>query len=199
MALILENTVFIGVVLLLLIFILLSNYIILKKLKILYNDIIRNTNDNDPEENSNDQNKINILNDEKYYYHVLNAISSAEREIDIIMFSIYKCKKTEELLNELIKARKRGVFIRIILDKDIDSNKEVKNILGSEKIPIKLAEDRRIHNKLIIIDKDILIIGSHNWTDKALFENRESSVAIRDKNTIKKMKRYFESVWNSLK
>ncbi|MBW9221460.1 phospholipase [Methanothermococcus sp. SCGC AD-155-C09] len=189
----------IGIVLLLLIFILLSNYIILKKLKILYNDIIRNTNDNDLEENSNDQNKINILNDEKYYYHVLNAISSAEREIDIIMFSIYKCKKTEELLNELIKARKRGVFIRIILDKDVDSNKEVKNILGSEKIPIKLAEDRRIHNKLIIIDKDILIIGSHNWTDKALFENRESSVAIRDKNTIKKMKRYFESVWNSLK
>ncbi|MBW9221240.1 phospholipase [Methanothermococcus sp. SCGC AD-155-M21] len=199
MALILENTVFIGVVLLLLIFILLSNYIILKKLKILYNDIIHNTNVDVPEEDSIDKNRISILNDEKYYYHVLNAISSAEREIDIIMFSMYRCKKTEELLNELIRARKRGVFIRIILDKDIDSNKEVKNILGSEKIPIKLADDRRIHNKLIIIDKDILIVGSHNWTDKALFQNRESSVVIRDKHTIKKMKRYFESVWNSLK
>jgi len=172
----------------------------LKKFKILYNNIITNNNNDDViEENSTDQDRISILNDEKYYYHVLNAISSAKREIDIIMFSIYKCKKTEELLNELINARKRGVFIRIILDKDVDSNKEVKNILGSEKIPIKLADDRRIHNKLIIIDKDILIVGSHNWTDKALFGNRESSVVIRDKNTIKKMKRYFESVWCSLK
>ena len=53
--------------------------------------------------------KIELLNDEKYYYYVLNALSSAKKEINIIMFSIYKCKKTEDLIYALINARKKGV------------------------------------------------------------------------------------------
>ena len=43
------------------------------------------------------------------------------------------------------------------------------------------------------------MLGSHNWTDKALFENRESSVAIIDKKIVNKEKDYFESVWGSIK
>ncbi|WP_292460615.1 phospholipase D-like domain-containing protein [Methanothermococcus sp.] len=142
--------------------------------------------------------KIELLNDEKYYYYVLNIISSAKKEIDIIMFSIYKCKKTEDLIYELINARKRGVMIRVILDGEVESNKLIKHLLSSERIPVKLAEHQRTHNKLIIVDGEIVVLGSHNWTDKALFENRESSVAITDKKIVNKENDYFESVWRSM-
>jgi phosphatidylserine/phosphatidylglycerophosphate/cardiolipin synthase-like enzyme len=143
--------------------------------------------------------KIELLNDEKYYYYVLNLISSAKKEINIIMFSIYKCKKTEDILHELINARKRGVMVRVILDGEVESNRLIKHLLSSERIPVKLTERQRTHNKLIIVDDEIVVLGSHNWTDKALFENRESSVAIIDKKIVNKEKDYFESVWGSIK
>ncbi|AEH06127.1 phospholipase D-like domain-containing protein [Methanothermococcus okinawensis] len=143
--------------------------------------------------------KIEILNDEKYYYYVLNLISSAKKEINIIMFSVYKCKKTEDILYELINARKRGVMVRVILDGEVESNRTIKHLLSSERIPVKLTERQRTHNKLIIVDNETVVLGSHNWTDKALFENRESSVAIIDKKIVNKEKDYFELVWGSVK
>ncbi len=143
--------------------------------------------------------KIEPLNDEKYYYYVLNAIMSAKKEINLIMFSIYKCKKTEDLIYSLINARKRGVMVRVILDGEVESNRTLKHLLSSERIPIKLASNQRTHNKLIIIDDEVAILGSHNWTDKALFENRESSVAIMDKKIVKREKNYFELLWGSIK
>ena len=143
--------------------------------------------------------KIELLNDEKYYYYVLNLISSAKKEINIIMFSIYKCKKTEDILHELINARKRGVMVRVILDGEVESNRLIKHLLSSERIPVKLTNHQRIHNKLIIVDDNIVVLGSHNWTDKALFENRESSVAIIDKKIVKREKDYFELLWGSIK
>lgn len=141
---------------------------------------------------------IEVLNDEKYYYFILNQISNAEKELNIIMFSIYQCKKTQDIINEVINARKRGVMVRVILDGEIESNKIVNNLFSSERIPVKLTNIQRIHNKLIIVDDKSAIIGSHNWTDKALFENRESSVAITDKNIINDEKEYFESLWSSI-
>ncbi|ABR55633.1 phospholipase D family protein [Methanococcus aeolicus] len=149
--------------------------------------------------NNGDNKVIEILNDEKYYYFVLNQISNAEKELNIVMFSIYQCKKTQEIIDEVINARKRGVMVRIILDGEIESNKIVNKSFSSEKIPVKLTKTQRIHNKLIIVDDKSIIIGSHNWTDKALFENRESSVAITDINIINEEKEYFESLWSSIK
>lgn len=143
--------------------------------------------------------KIELLNDEKYYYYVLNTIMSAKKEINVIMFSMYKCKKTEDLMNELINARKRGVMVRVILDGEVESNKPLKHLFSSERIPVKLTHHQRTHNKLIIVDDDIVVLGSHNWTDKALFENRESSVAIIDRKIVKKEKSYFELLWGSIK
>jgi phosphatidylserine/phosphatidylglycerophosphate/cardiolipin synthase-like enzyme len=143
--------------------------------------------------------KIELLNDEKYYYYVLNTLSSAKKEINIIMFSMYKCKKTADLIYALINARKRGVMVRVILDGEVESNRTLKHLLSSERIPVKLTNHQRIHNKLIIVDDNIVVLGSHNWTDKALFENRESSVAIIDKKIVKREKDYFELLWGSIK
>jgi len=143
--------------------------------------------------------KIELLNDEKYYYYVLNALSSAKKEINIIMFSMYKCKKTEDLIYALINARKKGIMVRVILDGEVESNRALKHLLSSERIPVKLTKHQRTHNKLIIIDDKVVVLGSHNWTDKALFENRESSVAIIDKKIVNREKDYFELLWGSIK
>ncbi|EHP85760.1 phospholipase D-like domain-containing protein [Methanotorris formicicus] len=185
------NTFLLIVLLILLTILMLMISIINKKIKILIQALEDTT-----EEIIDEERDIVVLNDEKYFYYVLNIIKSAEREIDIIMFSMFRCKQTEELLNALIEARKRGVMVRIILNKEVESNKEAKNYLASERISVKYSKTR-VHNKLVIVD-DIVVVGSHNWTDSGLFENKESSIAIRDKKVLKEEKEYFEALWERL-
>ncbi|ABR54335.1 phospholipase D/Transphosphatidylase [Methanococcus vannielii SB] len=140
--------------------------------------------------------RIEVLNDEKYYYYILNKIKSAKREINIIMFSIYKSEKTAELINELIEARNRGVMVRVILEEDVGSNILAQSRLSSKKVLVKFHDSKKTHNKFIIID-DTVIVGSHNWTDKALFQNKESSIALINKVVLEEEKRYFELLWGA--
>jgi len=143
------------------------------------------------------EDRIEVLNDEKYYYYVLNRIKYAKKEIDVIMFSIYLNPKISELIDELVNARKRGVMVRVILEEEVGSNILAQSKLSSQHIMVKFHDSKKTHNKLIILD-DTVIVGSHNWTDKALFENKESGIAISNESVLKEEKEYFESLWRSV-
>jgi len=143
------------------------------------------------------EDRIEVLNDEKYLYYILNRIKSAKREIDIIMFSIYKSEKTSELIDELINARNRGVMVRVILEEEVGSNILAQSKLSSKNVLVKFHDSKKTHNKFVIID-DTVIVGSHNWTDKALFENKESSIALANKLVVEEEKRYFETLWGAV-
>jgi len=166
-------------------------YIILRLLKIVKTNFEYSRSLTCPED------RIEVLNDEKYYYYVLNRIKYAKKEIDVIMFSIYLNPKISELIGELINARKRGVMVRVILEEEVGSNILAQSKLSSQHILVKFHDSKKTHNKLIIVD-DTVILGSHNWTDKALFENKESGIAISNENVLKEEKEYFESLWRSV-
>ncbi|MBA2846997.1 phosphatidylserine/phosphatidylglycerophosphate/cardiolipin synthase-like enzyme [Methanococcus maripaludis] len=143
------------------------------------------------------EDRIEVLNDEKYYYYVLNKIKYAKKEINIIMFSIYLNPKISELIDELTNARKRGVMVRVILEEEVGSNILAQSKLSSQHILVKFHDSKKTHNKLIIVD-DTVIVGSHNWTDKALFENKESAIAVSNEDVLNIEKEYFESLWRSI-
>ncbi|MBA2862132.1 phospholipase D-like domain-containing protein [Methanococcus maripaludis] len=166
-------------------------YIIIRLLKLVKSNFEYSRSLTCPED------RIEVLNDEKYYYYVLNRIKYAKKEIDVIMFSIYLNPKISELIDELVNARKRGVMVRVILEEEVGSNILAQSKLSSQHIMVKFHDSKKTHNKLIIVD-DTVIVGSHNWTDKALFENKESGIAISNENVLKEEKEYFESLWRSV-
>uniref|UniRef100_A9AAK4 Phospholipase D/Transphosphatidylase n=1 Tax=Methanococcus maripaludis (strain C6 / ATCC BAA-1332) TaxID=444158 RepID=A9AAK4_METM6 len=166
-------------------------YIIIRLLKLVKSNFEYSRSLTCPED------RIEVLNDEKYYYYVLNRIKYAKKEIDVIMFSIYLNPKISELIDELVNARKRGVMVRVILEEEVGSNILAQSKLSSQHILVKFHDSKKTHNKLIIVD-DTVIVGSHNWTDKALFENNESGIAISNENVLKEEKEYFESLWRSV-
>lgn len=99
------------------------------------------------------------------------------------------------LLVELVAARKRGVKVSVILDgsvrpwekvadpmgaKGVHSNSEAFKFLEKNGVNVAYeSEDALLHSKLIIIDNEISIVGSTNWTYSALAKNREASVIVR--------------------
>ena len=53
------------------------------------------------------------------------------------------------------------------------------------------------HTKLLIIDGEIGIVGSTNWTYSALEKNHEVSVLIRSPEVARNLYHYFQRVWKT--
>jgi phosphatidylserine/phosphatidylglycerophosphate/cardiolipin synthase-like enzyme len=114
------------------------------------------------------------------------------------------------LLDKLIEAKKRGVDIKIILDKsdkkyksESDKNKNADNVINYLKsYAIKVYADNsntEIHDKLVIVDDDMVLIGAHNWSYSSFFFNEELSVAIKCNPDNSEFKNYFFEILNNIK
>jgi len=60
-----------------------------------------------------------------------------------------------------------------------------------------LGSSRTCHAKILIIDDEVAIVGSHNWTPYALERNFEVSVLVRDAAVAGQLARRFDELWNA--
>jgi phosphatidylserine/phosphatidylglycerophosphate/cardiolipin synthase-like enzyme len=77
-----------------------------------------------------------------------------------------------------LKARKRGVEIRIVTDQD-NMQDDVINRLVDAGIPV-VSDNRRglMHNKFAVIDDSILWTGSYNLTRNGAWKNNNNAIKI---------------------
>ncbi|MEW6008231.1 MAG: phospholipase D-like domain-containing protein [Candidatus Omnitrophota bacterium] len=152
------------------------------------------------------------LNNQDYFEVVHKAISGAKESIYIVMYEAryyrkYYSTPTNLLIEALADATQRGVKVIVILEqsKDFgkansDKNYETGEVL--ENRGIKVYYDSlytSTHNKLIVIDRYITIIGSTNWSYYALSKNNESNVLIKSKQVAEEFIRYFNSLLEDCK
>ena len=104
---------------------------------------------------------------------------------------------TREISQELIKAKERGVQIRVFLDKGEGNGKYSKGrYLMDKGIDVRFyAGIGLMHNKFAVIDNRVLITGSFNWTASAERENQENLLIITDENVVKEYAQRFEMLW----
>ena len=102
------------------------------------------------------------------------------------------------LLLKLVEAKNRGVDIKVVVD-DVTLRSYPKTIqyLKANGIPVRLDPKGGVttHAKIVIVDGEWIIIGSHNWTESALSNNNEYSVLIRSKSLAAKVEEYFDGLW----
>jgi phosphatidylserine/phosphatidylglycerophosphate/cardiolipin synthase-like enzyme len=92
-----------------------------------------------------------------------------------------------------VEARKRGIKIEAILDKSQKSDKySSADFIAHAGIPTYIDTAHAIaHNKIIIIDKAILITGSFNFTKAAEEKNAENLLILKGNKPV--VDRY---IWN---
>ena len=83
----------------------------------------------------------------------------------------------------LVEVHKRGVKVAVILDR---SRTEIENeqaaFIVQNDVPTFIDDKHTTaHSKVIIIDGNVVITGSFNFTDQAENENVENLLVIRDK------------------
>lgn len=110
---------------------------------------------------------------------VVKEINQAKSEILIQAYSF----TSKEIAAALIKAHNKGIRVEAILDK---SNRSAKYSAGDftahAGIPTFIDDRHAIaHNKIMIIDRAIVITGSFNFTKAAEEKNAENLLVIRNK------------------
>jgi len=103
------------------------------------------------------------------------ALDEARLSIDIAAYSM----SLESLRDALLRAQKRGVTIRIVMESD-NMERSVPERLSSAGLEI--VGDRReglMHDKFIIIDRAEVWMGSANYTTSGFYEENNSLVRIR--------------------
>lgn len=107
------------------------------------------------------------------------VLGQARQEILVQAYSFTSAPIAKALLD----AHKRGVTVQVILDKSQRSQKySSATFLKNSRIPTYIDAKHAIaHNKIMIIDREIVITGSFNFTKAAEEKNAENLLIIRDK------------------
>jgi len=90
---------------------------------------------------------------------------------------------TSDLLAQsLIAAAQRGVRVEVILDKSNCHGRHSQAIpLTEAGIPVRIDEIHGIaHNKVMVIDGELVVTGSYNFTSSAQVRNAENLIILRD-------------------
>ena len=113
----------------------------------------------------------------------------------------FKNSPSNQLIDALIKAKKRGVDVEVILDiRQKDDRTTIRNLETGKRLTtagvrvIFDTEQVTTHSKLLIIDEKIVVIGSTNWTYSALTSNHESSIVLESKEIAAELMEFFEKI-----
>jgi phosphatidylserine/phosphatidylglycerophosphate/cardiolipin synthase-like enzyme len=120
-------------------------------------------------------------------------IRSAKKTIKVAMFTFTR----RDLAFELIQAYKKGIDVQVVIDGNSGkgAGKAIVNLLEREGVPVFLSQGTQLlHHKMMIVDDDILVNGSANWTLAAFTKNADCFLVISDLNEAQKHK--LNRLWN---
>ena len=130
--------------------------------------------------------KLEYLPDKSYVGAAREAMDSAKKSIDLIMYYLKPgSMETDELIDSLIIAGQRDVDVKVLLgssrNEDISHfHEEVYHLLKDNGVDVKFSGERDVTRaRLLVIDDDVTLIGSHNWTESGLSYNSESSILVK--------------------
>ncbi|TET20703.1 phospholipase [Candidatus Bathyarchaeota archaeon] len=148
---------------------------------------------------------VDVLLDREYYQSVKDDMENASETILVAMYSmIYDPGDLDDwandLIRELVNAKDRGVNVTVIIENRtyfgyMNDNLEAYQYLSENNVTVQLDnEDDTDHMKLVIIDDNIVYVGSHNWSESGLYYNHETSVKIVSEDIAEIFTAYFETI-----
>lgn len=150
--------------------------------------------------------KVTLLPDHKFYDALSSGIRHAKKDIKGCFF-LFKATSgrnnlPNELVEDLIAARKRGVAVTMELEQDTlgkgsvyEQNRRTAALLSEGGVKVRFdAPKTTTHVKALVIDGRFVYLGSHNLTQSALRYNNELSVMIDSKELADEIVSYLDNL-----
>lgn len=125
---------------------------------------------------------------------VIKQIDGAKKSIKVMAYGF----TATNLAEALVRAKRRGVDVGLIQDeKSAQNNRETLPILLAAGIDVRSDGKHAIqHNKLMLIDDDIVITGSYNFTNSAEKRNAENIMIVRSSYAAKRYADNWKAHWD---
>ena len=134
--------------------------------------------------------RVKDISDRGYEEAVIELIDNAKESVVIGMYHISTRLKANNpvklFLNDLVEAEERGVEVRIYLNtkfpdvsyEELVGKDEFKRLQDAGCEVYFIPQGRKLHDKLIIVDRRYVVEASMNWSVIALKNNFESATLI---------------------
>jgi len=97
-------------------------------------------------------------------------LRTAQKTVRVAMFTFTH----QGLTDALIAAHKRGVDVEVVIDRgQANIGKEAHALLAQQGVALRISQTEMCHHKFALIDDQILVHGSANWTKAAFTRNAE--------------------------
>jgi phosphatidylserine/phosphatidylglycerophosphate/cardiolipin synthase-like enzyme len=149
-----------------------------------------------------------LILDGEYLPYVNALLSKAKLSVYVMMFFIKyeegKRYPVNALVDNLVAAQRRGVDVKVILDRDPDAgvvgsrlvNEPAFRYLKEKGVSVVYDDASRMtHSKLILVDAKTVVLGSHNWTAGSLMAYDDTSVRIESVDLARRFKLSFDGYW----
>ena len=125
---------------------------------------------------------------------LIKQIDGAKKSIKVMAYGF----TAKNLAEALVRAKRRGVEVSLIQDeKSSQNNRETLPILLAGGVEVRSDGKHAIqHNKVILIDDDIVITGSYNFTNSAEKRNAENIMIVRSNYAAKRYADNWKSHWD---
>ena len=145
-----------------------------------------------------------LLTPDNYQQQVLAFIQSAEEQIlfQNQSFSILddpeNDSRYEAIFSALLEKQKSGVDVRIIIRGDFGPEQIVERLKTRGFDTDRIRLQNRCHTKGIIVDRNAVLIGSHNWTNQGTLVNRDASLIFYDEEIATYFAKAFWFDWKKM-
>ena len=127
---------------------------------------------------------------------IMQLLSAARTDLDICVFTI----TDDRLAEAILEAHARGVAVRIITDneKAFDLGSDVER-LQAAGVQLKVDQTPfHMHHKFALVDRQLLLTGSYNWTRGAARDNLENFIVTSERRLVEPFLEVFERLWRTL-
>lgn len=122
---------------------------------------------------------------------ILTCMNNAQVSIDIAMAWF----TSNAFLPTLLQKQSEGVRIRIIVNNDAVNSIHGCDLSSFEMKRLRGQHGGIMHDKLCIIDNQVVLTGSYNWSENAENRNVENVAKIQDNAAASAASREFNRLW----
>ena len=126
--------------------------------------------------------------------HIIQAIEGSRESIDISVQDI----TSKDILNTLVRAKERGVHIRIMADKRRSLKKGILfDFYKNKTFAIKALNAREmIRSNFAIFDCKLLVIGAYDWNEVVGRLSRDNAVFTEETKLLVKFQKEFDRLFH---
>ncbi|WP_101296467.1 phospholipase D-like domain-containing protein [Halegenticoccus soli] len=139
---------------------------------------------------------------------IVRELDGATDRIDVIQPTVGS--PTHPFLRACVRAAERGVRVRILLSgawyvaeenralvDGLNAHAERRDLPLSARVAEPRGRYEKIHAKGVVVDDRTVVVGSANWNNHSVRENREVALVLESRDAAAYYRGVFESDWNA--